>query len=134
MNYYNMNQTETEVAQLTKKEAERLLANEVQTILCRHFSDRLQWTGSTIDLMEALYVAYLTASLLDEEGNYLSFRQIVERGCSILHAKVPRNPYDVARRGTLRKGLKCKPYLERYLWQKQHRPQSRPFCQLITQL
>lgn len=134
MNTYNMPQAETHSSQLTQREAARLLAGEVETIICNPPGDQLRWTGTTIDLMEALYVTFVHATLRDEKGNGLSFRQIVDRVCSVLHAKVPHNPYEVACRGARRKGFKCLPFIDRYQWQKEHSPQSHPFNQLINPL
>jgi hypothetical protein len=39
---------------------------------------------------------------------------LVRQACRILHAKVPRNPYDCAARGRNRKGFIHSTYMERY--------------------
>ena len=118
----------------TRREAEHLLAAEVQTIIRRTPNDQLRWTGTTKDLMEALYVAFLTATLHDDEGNGMAFLHIVRHCCSVLHTRIPLNPHDVARRAMNRKGMKSLPFLDRYLWQKQHQPHSHPFCRLVAGL
>ena len=118
---------------LTSRDAERLLAAEVAAVILSSSADEhLHWTGTAIDLMEALYTAYLTYTLRDDQGNCLSFRQIVSRACAVLHMPVPHNPYEVACRARRRKGLKCLPFLDRYLWQKQHHPHTQPFLRLVA--
>ena len=119
---------------LTRREAERLLASEVATIAGRTPDDRLRWTGTTKDLMEALYVAFLTATLRDDDGNGLSFLHIVRHCCTVLHTRIPLNPHDVARRAMNRKGMKSLPFLDRYLWLKEQHPHIRPFCRLVAGL
>lgn len=101
-------------AQRFSREAQQHLASEVADLLSRRDETHLSWQGSTFDLMEALHVAYLTAMITDREGNPLPFSRIVRRVCSQLSLPVPRNPYDYARRGTMRKGIVRLNYFDRY--------------------
>ena len=115
-----------------KRQAERRLASEVEQLMSHQECEMLQWTGSQIDLMEAAYVAFVSCTLQNDEGNYLSFIDIVRTTCSLLHVALPRNPYETAARGRRRKGLRNRPYLERYTVKVNQRPESSPFWEKIT--
>ena len=98
-----------------RREAEMLLAQEVERIMYEHQEQEgLHWKGTSIDLMEALHVAYDTGMIQDEWGVCLRFSTIVNRVCHVLHVTPPRNPYECASRGRRRKGMQQRTYLERY--------------------
>lgn len=106
-----MNQT------FTGREARLHLASEVAQILRNHSQDeQLHWKGSTVDLMEALHIAFLTNTLTNDEGQYMSFTAIVQQACSLLHVRMPRNPYKYASQGSQRQGFRNRPYMDRYLF------------------
>ena len=100
-----------------RREAERMLAQEVKQLMTRTETEGLTWTGSRRDLMEALHVAFTTGIITDSEGMGLSFTTIVSHTCQVLHTPVPSNPYGCAQRGSRRKGVFRRSYIERYQWQ-----------------
>jgi hypothetical protein len=81
--------------------------------------------------MEALHEAYLSGAVRDEEGRVMTFMQLVRRACMILHMPVPRNPYDCARRGQIRKGMINSSYLERYSYLLNFRGNQEPLWEEI---
>lgn len=97
------------------RRAKEQLAEEVSQLMGHSSEENLKWTASAIDLMEALYYAFQEQTMTDDYGVPLSFRHIVNRCCQVLHVKVPRNPYESANRGRMRKGVKCMNYLKRYM-------------------
>jgi hypothetical protein len=106
---------ENTAPRISEREAERHLAQEVGQVLGHQPCDNLYWQGSTTDLMEALHLAYTSFRLTDAEGLCLSFAYIVDRGCAVLHVARPTNPYELAARGSRRKGLHRTSYLQRYM-------------------
>ncbi|MCR5269807.1 MAG: hypothetical protein K6D91_02175 [Prevotella sp.] len=101
----------------TGREAKLHLASEVEQILRNHSRDeQLKWKGSTVDLMEALHIAFLTNTLTNDEGQYMSFTAIVQSVCEVLHVRMPRNPYKYAAQGSQRQGFRNRPYMDRYLF------------------
>ena len=99
----------------TQREAQQLLAQEVMALLSHHENEGLHWTGTSIDLMEALHLAYETGLLEDDEGTCLPFTLIVGRACRLLHVPQPSNPYECASRGSRRKGRKMPSFIDRYV-------------------
>lgn len=116
MNSYFMKNTMATDEQKMRREAESWLADEVRRLMEEHEEQEgLRWKGTSIDLMEALHVAYETGLLQDENGVCLSFCYIVRCVCTVLHVSIPRNPYEAAARGRRRKGMHMNPYLMRYM-------------------
>ncbi|MBQ9644811.1 MAG: hypothetical protein IJV24_00445 [Prevotella sp.] len=107
--------SENEGAMMNRRQAEHRLAHEVGRVLAHTATDNLHWQGSRVDLIEALHTAYTTFLLTDDEGVSLSFIHIVSQACSVLHVAMPSNPYELAARGSRRKGLHSLPYMTRYL-------------------
>ncbi|MBP3252267.1 MAG: hypothetical protein J6M25_06455 [Prevotella sp.] len=107
--------SENEGTMMNRRQAEHQLAHEVGRVLGHTATDNLHWKGSLVDLMEALHTAYTTYLLTDDEGISLSFIHIVSRVCAVLHVVTPSNPYELAARGSRRKGLHSLPYMTRYL-------------------
>lgn len=116
-----------------RREAERRLAQEVGRVLTRRDDESLQWQGTSIDLMEALHISFTTGCLHDSNGQYLSFIDIVEEVCRVLHQPVPRNPYECAARGSRRKGMQSRPYLDRYIYMLSQQPDRCPLWEQICQ-
>lgn len=114
-----MNEKTTTVANerlMRRRRAQQLMAGEVKRLLEEHTeAEGLTWKGSTVDLMEVLYYAFEEGCMADDYGVPASFMQIVRQACLLLHTKVPTNPYETARRGQQRKGVKHLSYLDRYL-------------------
>ena len=115
MNNNFMKNTMATDEQKMRREAQDKLANEVKGLLSHEEQEGLRWKGTSVDLMEALHVAYETGLLQDEDGICLSFNNIVRHACRLLHVVVPRNPYETAARGSRRKGLQMNSYMTRYV-------------------
>lgn len=96
------------------REAQHRLSEEVRRVMNSSEHEGLHWTGTRVDLMEALHVAYLTGDLTDEWGIMMTFNSIVRRVCRVLHVQMPSNPYEMAARGSHRKGMQMNTYMERY--------------------
>ena len=116
---------------MTERECEKRLATEVGQLFTNPQPDNLQWQGTKVDLMEALYVAYVYGTLCDEQGIPLTYRNIVERACNMFHLSIPRNPYQKAHLGQQRMGVRRPPFIVRYQRQLSIQPQSQPFLQLV---
>lgn len=97
------------------REAKRQLTEEVAELMTHDAQERLEWTSSKVDLMEALYYVYEEGALTDDDGVPVAFRSLVARCCEVLHVTVPCNPYEMAQRGRQRKGVKHRNFMERYL-------------------
>lgn len=121
---------ETQTKEL-RRQAKRRLTSEVEQVMIHSESEMLQWQGTTIDLMEAVYIAFTNCQIQDMEGNYLSFIDITRRVCSILHTTLPRNPYEVAARGSRRKGLQKRPFFDRYVSKIMRQPDCCPLWEKI---
>ena len=102
------------------------------TALLRHdASEGLRWTGSRSDLLEALHIAYVYGRLIDEDGQLLTFRAIVDRTCTILHLPGLRNPWATVERAKGRKGMRQTTFFERYCHQRHREPRREPITSLI---
>ena len=95
------------------REARQTVTKEVERLMEHNESDGLSWVGTTTDLMEALYCAFEEQSLTDDCGLPLSFMTIVKHCCVVLHVKMPRNPYNMAKKGKNRKGIKKQSIISR---------------------
>ena len=115
-----------------KRQAQQKLAGEIEKVMLHHEDENLQWQGTTIDLMEAAYVAFTTCKLQNDEGEYLSFISIARNVCRILHVTLPANPYEVAARGLRRKGFRRHPFMDRYLLKINRQPNSHPLWEQIA--
>lgn len=116
MENYLKNTLATE-SQKQRREAQYQLAEEVARLLMNHKErEGLHWKGTMTDLMEALHMTYETGRLTNDEGICVSFLSIVRYVCLLLHVNIPYNPYELAARGTRRKGRQMTSYLDRYLY------------------
>jgi hypothetical protein len=97
------------------RKARQMMAEEVAQLMKHTPEEQLRWTRSKMDLMEALYYVFESGLLHDDMGIATTFAEIVRQCCSVLHVKVPGNPYLMAYRGRLRKGIKNISYMNRYL-------------------
>lgn len=97
------------------RKAKVRLTEEVSELMGRNADEQLRWTASKVDLMEALYYAYEQGTIRDDEGVPVPFRTMVAQCCQVLHVGAPSNPYEMANRGRLRKGVKHRNFMERYL-------------------
>ena len=97
-----------------RRKAELALAAEVKNLLGRDEAEGLCWKGTQVDLMEALYTVFTTGCITDDEGYGVGFGHLVDDVCRLLHTRRPRNPYCIARRGQVRKGIYRRTYMEEY--------------------
>ncbi len=97
------------------REARQTLTDEVTELMAHDVEEQLEWKGSKVDLMEALYYVFEDGMVTDDNGVPMAFRSIVARCCEVLHITVPCNPYEMAHRGRERKGVKHRNFMDRYL-------------------
>lgn len=96
------------------KEAREHLTEEVVELLRMAPGDGARWTGTSIDLMEIIHIAYTQGTICDDTGNAYTFARLVTRACLILHMKEPRNPRSSAYKAAQSKGVRRRPFIERY--------------------
>lgn len=80
----------------------------------------LLWKGSRLDLMETLYYLYESGICCDRFGQPATYLFLVRRACRLFGISQPANPYEVARRGQERKGLRKQNMLIRYCFLREH--------------
>lgn len=114
------------------KEARERLTEEFVELLSRSPAAGVRWTGTVRDLMEAAHVAYVNGTVCDAEGCVCTFRALAERACEVLHVSMPRNPSAVAYQGERRKGVRRKPFLERYAVLMFRYDVERPLARMIA--
>ena len=124
-----MNKQENKVM---KRQAEQRLASEIEEVMKHNETENLQWQGTKVDLIEAVYAAFTSCQLQNDEGEYLSFINIVRDVCRILHLPQPRNPYETAARGLRRKGFRRHPFMDRYLLKINRQPNCHPLWEQIA--
>lgn len=76
--------------------------------------DNLRWEGSKIDLVELVYAAYMDKIVIDGDGCPATFSWLISHVFGILHVGVPANPRSYVARIRSRKGVRQRPFLERY--------------------
>ena len=97
------------------REARDRLTAEFVDLLMTAPGAGVRWTGTVTDLMEVAHIAYLQGTVCAADGASCTFRQLVERACSVLNVKVPCNPQTCARRASMRKGVRNSPFIDRYV-------------------
>lgn len=113
------------------REARERLTEEFIDMLRMSPDDGVKWTGTMRDLMEAAHVAYIYGTLCDAEGTACTFRALAARACSVLHVAMPRHPSAVAYQGEQRKGVRRRPFIERYAVQMFFSGVERPLSRMI---
>lgn len=99
-----------------RREAEIELTNEVEQLLKdKKNKGKLKWTGTVVDLMELLHIAFSTGIIRDKYGIGITFTRLVSDICRRLGVDKPSNPYECALRGSRRKGVKSTSFMQRYL-------------------
>jgi hypothetical protein len=95
-------------------EAQLQLTSEIAQLLSMQDNERLHWSGSITDIIEALYLAYETRMLCGGNGLPLTFTTMVRCATRLLQLPQLKNPFDTAARGRRRKGILSDNYLTRY--------------------
>jgi len=120
MFYINHGNTQTcgngdgDTSRERKRLTEERLTEELAGILNRSCGGKAYWKGSTTDLMEVVYTAYMSGSIYDEKGQPCSFKQLVHETCRTLHVSEPANPRSYIYRAQNRKGIRQEPFIQRY--------------------
>lgn len=76
----------------------------------------IYWNGSQTDLAELVYYLYEKQLMRDGYGYPLSYRHLVKQCFTFFHIAEPSNPFTVAKRARMRKGIRQPSLLERYCW------------------
>lgn len=100
----------------TKEEVYRAMKADVEELLRLAPDSGRRWTHSRTDLLEMIYIVYLTADLSRDDGSPATFRWLVARIFSNLNLRPPANPVAVAITARNRKGVRQRPYEERYFY------------------
>lgn len=53
------------------------------------------WTGSQIDLMEIVYMIYMTEKVFNEKGRHATINELAEAIFTLMNKKVPATPTKV---------------------------------------
>lgn len=105
-----------------KEQARERLVDEFCELLSHSESEHLKWKQAAIDLMEGLYMVWMSQRVTNGEGSPASFRELVARGCTILHMHIPANPHACVYKASLRRGIRRAPFFDRYLLQMERNP------------
>lgn len=104
---------------LTKEELEegrRRMEEQFVGLLEHDENEGLTWKGTKTDLMEIVHAMYCNGNIRDDEGYPVTMAWLVDRACRVLHVVPPVNPYYLAQKGRIRKGVICPTFAERYTW------------------
>ena len=92
-----------------------LLTRDVAALLRCSPEEGLQWIDTQVDLVEVAHIVWETGNIIDNTGRRLSFQQIADRLCLVLHTPKPHNVYAVYRDAVKRKGVWVEPLTVRYI-------------------
>ena len=98
----------------TKEEVYRAMKADVEELLKLTPDSGRRWTHTRTDLIEMIYIVFLTADLSRDDGSPATFRWMVTRIFNNLGLHVPANPVAVAMTARNRKGVRQRPFEERY--------------------
>lgn len=97
-----------------KEEIYRAMTREVLELLNLPANSKVKWTHAKADLIEMIYIVYLTNHLTRDDGSPATFKWMVNRIYSNLGLRVPANPVCKAVAAHNRKGVRQRPFEERY--------------------
>lgn len=98
-----------------REQARERLVDEFCELLSHSEKENLRWKQPAIDLMEGLYMVWLSQRVTNSEGSPTSFRELVARCCTILHMHIPANPHGCVYKASLRRGIRRTPFFDRYM-------------------
>lgn len=100
----------------TREEVYRAMRADVVQLLDSRQAPAQRWAHtSRTDLIEMIYIVYLMGDLDKPDGSPASFRWMVDTIFQRLRLRVPANPVAVAQAARNRKGVRQRPFEERYL-------------------
>lgn len=73
----------------------------------------MRWTGTMTDLAEGAHLVWLTGRLLASDGRPMTFRELMERLCAVLHRPLPHNVHSLLCQARHRKGIRSMPFMDR---------------------
>ncbi len=92
-----------------------LLTRDVAALLRCSPDEGLQWIDTQVDLIEVAHIVWETGNIIDNTGRRLTYRQIANRLCQVLHIPQARNINAVYRDAVKRKGVWVEPLTTRYI-------------------
>lgn len=95
-------------------QAENRIIADMKELMKRSPEDHLTWKSTKQDLFQMIYILYESGEVRDEYGIMVTFAEMVQRFCGILHVKVPRNPRQFVKQSATCNGLRRAPLLLRY--------------------
>lgn len=94
----NMKTLETKCRKRMTEDVRKLINGEKES--CQ------RWCTCNTDLIEGIYIAYLSESIMTTEGNPMSFKEMVTMAYNVLGTKQPANPRAYVYRAQTRKGTR----------------------------
>ena len=97
-----------------RRAAKIRLTEEFAKILVMNPEKKACWKGTKTDLVEVAHIAYECGTICNNNGELMTFTELVVRACQSLHVEVPRNPRRTAYQARNRKGTRQRTFMERY--------------------
>lgn len=101
--------------ELMMKRELQIIADMKNLLLNHTAEENLRWKSTKTDLIQMVHILYESEEVRDDEGLAVTFKELVERFCMLLHVAVPNNPYAYVRRGDICQGIRKQKLLIRYL-------------------
>lgn len=98
----------------TKEDVYRAMKADVEELLNMTPDSGRRWTHTRTDLVEMIYIVFLTADLMRDDGSPATFKWMVARIFNNLGLHAPANPVAVAIAARNRKGVRQRPFEERF--------------------
>lgn len=100
--------------QVNHEEVYQAMTKEVEELISLPPHSGRRWAYGKADLIEMIYIVYLTNTLTRDDGSPATFRWMVERIYGNLGLPIPANPVGKAQAARNRKGIRQRPFEERY--------------------
>ena len=98
----------------TKEEVYRAMKADVEELLKLTPDSGQRWTLTRTDLVEMVYLVFLTGDLTRDDGSPATFKWMLSSVFRNLNLRMPANPVAVATAARNRKGVRQRPFEDRY--------------------
>lgn len=88
-----------------REEMEDMIINTMRDILSAE-QGSMVWKGTKTDLLELLWITFDKGHLMEADGSMATYKSMVRRACDVFGIPEIANPYCLAHRGGVRKGVK----------------------------
>lgn len=97
-------------------ERELQIIADMKDLLLNHTAEEnLRWKSTKTDLIQMVHILYESEEVRDNEGLAVTFKELVERFCLLLHVAVPKNPHTFVGQANNCQGIKRQRLLLRYM-------------------